>query len=147
MKKHCLLLGKRNCKDSQFFQWQRLTWSAQQPDLLEPKGSWCWRFLTLLISMSIFAPLLCWILLCSIPFMNMYIPPKPLPQFCCLNWHHFRKDPWCSPYFLQGMRPSFRFWLGCLLGPHSPRGESNFWVAEASGNLLLQFVFCFSGRS
>ena len=88
-----------------------------------------------------FAPVLCWILFCSSPFMNMHIPPKPLheyaytfslrfPQFCCLGRHCSGKDPWCSPYLLQEINPSFScslIWLR-LLARHPPRGEPNFWV-------------------
>ena len=78
-----------------------------------------------------------WILLCSNPFMNMHIPPKPLreyactlslklPQFCSLGRQCFGENPWCSPYLLQVINPSFsptppkkkycgRSWSHCVM--------------------------------
>ena len=53
-----------------------------------------------------------------------------LPQFCCLGRYCFGKDPWCFPYLLQVINPSFSWsltWL-FLLAQHPPRGEPSFRV-------------------
>ena len=53
-----------------------------------------------------------------------------LPQFRCLGRHCFGKDPWCSPYLLQVINPSFSqplSWL-YLLSQHPPRDELSFRV-------------------
>ena len=60
--------------------------STQPPDQLEPKGWWCWLFLTLMTSTNqsfdsvYFTLILCWILPCSSLLMNMHPPPKPLHE-------------------------------------------------------------------
>ena len=50
--------------------------------------------------------------------LGLCLPPKclheyactfslKLPQSCCWRRHCFGKDPWCSPYLLQVIKPSF----------------------------------------
>ena len=82
-------------------------------DQLEPKGWWCWPFLTLsdinqlqLCTLSAFAPTLCPSAHSSsqisihhtLPFMNGHLLlAQNFLQFCCLGGHHFGKDLQCSP--------------------------------------------------
>ena len=63
-----------------------------------------------------------------------YVCPLSLKfsQFCCLGRNCFGKDPWCSPYLLQVINPSFFHplaWL-CLY----QRGKSSFQVTKFLAN-------------
>ena len=92
-------------------------------------------------TLSVFAPILCWIP-CLSPLINIHIPltlceyawvrSLKLPQFCCSGRHCFRKYPWCSPYMLQVMNPSFSQALALLYlsAWHPPTGKPSFGVTN-----------------
>ena len=111
---------------------------TQSLNQLEPKKWWCWPFLNSInynLDSVKLCPILYWILLCSNPFMSMYVPlAYKLPYFAVQKETSLGER---SPEFSVLAASNKYFLLPTLHSPqqmvvpfgwHPPGGESYFLV-------------------